>query len=297
MRLSAIGALLKDAGVKFWNDQAPRLSAALTFYLVLSLSPLLLSIVATVGAAFGQEAVRGEIVAQIRGIVGEQAAVVIEQIVAQTSMSQHGVWSGVVAIVVLAIGASGLFSSLQSALNAIWMTSSSTVPGGVIHAVRERALALALVGGTAILLFISLVVSAVLTGVNARVAGWLPGSALIAEVVNFAVSFALTTTLFAMIFKWLPDAELAWSDVWLGAAITAVLMILGRYPIGLYLHEVSVGSAFGAAEAFVVFLIWAYYSCQILLFGAELTFVYATHYGHSVHYADQTPAALLSAPH
>lgn len=297
MTLPPIAGLLKDAGVKFWKDQAPRLSAALTFYLVLSLSPLLLSIVVIVGFVFGQEAARGEIVAQIHGIVGVQAATVIEQIVAQTSMTEHNVWSGVVAVVVLLVGASGLFSSLQSALNTIWMTSASKSGSGVLHAVRERALALALVGGTAFLLFLSLMASAILTGINAHVAGWLPGSALIAEVVNFAVSFALMTTLFAMIFKWLPDAELAWSDVWLGAAITAVLMILGRYPIGLYLHEVSVGSAFGAAEAFVVFLIWTYYSCWILLFGAELTYVYATHYGHSVQPSGQPPSGLLPAPH
>jgi membrane protein len=281
MTFSSIGRLLKDAGVKFWKDQAPRLSAALTFYLVLSLSPLLLSIVVIVGFVFGQEAVRGEIAAQIHGVVGQQAATVIEHVLAQTAMSQHGVWSGVIAVIVLLVGASGLFASLQGALNTIWKTSSSTSGSGVLHTVRERALAFALVGGTACLLFISLVISALLTGINARVAGWLPGSALIAEIVNFVVSFALMTTLFAMIFKWLPDAELAWSDVWLGAAVTAGLMILGRYPIGLYLHEVTVGSAFGAAEAFVVFLIWTYYSCQILLFGAELTYVYATHYGRS----------------
>jgi membrane protein len=125
------------------------------------------------------------------------------------------------------------------------------------------------------------VLSTVLSGINNHLSGWVPGSAMLAELINLGVSFALTTVLLTMIFKWLPETDLAWSDVWLGAAVTAGMIGIGRYPIGLYLHRVAARSAFGAAEAFVVFLIWVYYSSQLLLLGAELTFLYATRYGHS----------------
>lgn len=297
MTLHDIARLLKDAGKKFWNDNGPRLSAALAFYLVLSLSPLVLTVVGIVGAIYGEDAARGEIVHQIRGTVGTQAATAIEQVLAHTTIENHGVWSAIIALFTLAIGASGLFSSLQSTINAIWSSPAKAHSSGMLHAIRERLLALALVGGSAILLLLSLVISSVLTGVNDRVAGWLPHSAWIAEIINFFVSLALAATLFAMIFKWLPDAALDWSDVWLGAVITAVLMILGRYPISFYLHEVSVGSAFGAAETFVVFMVWAYYSSQILLFGAELTYVYAAHHGQSIRNVEPPPSGLLPASH
>jgi membrane protein len=299
MKVREIGRLLKDAGVKFWDDHGPRLSAAMTFYLFLSLSPLVLTVVTIAGFAFGQEAARGEIVEQIRGTVGREGAVVIEQLLAQSVLTNHGVWSGIIAVITLLVGASGLFSSLQSALNAIWMVPGKKIEGGILTAIREQFLAILLVWGTAFLLLVSLVISAILAGINEHVSGWLPESATFAEIANLAVSFGLTTILFAMIFKWLPETDLAWSDVWLGAAVTAGMIALGRYPIGLYLHRVAAGSAFGAAEAFVVFLVWVYYSSQILLFGAELTFVYATRYGHSIQTDETLPrtAELLPVTH
>lgn len=276
MRLREVGHLLKDAAVKFWADGGPRHSAAITFYLSLYLSPLVLTVVAIVGFAFGEEAARGEIVEQIRGFFGRESAVVIEHIIAQSHLSTHGFWSGMIAAVTLLVGATGLFSNLQSALNAIWMVPGKKVDGGIIAAIRERFLAFLLVCGTAILIVASLAISSIVSGINERISSWVAEYKLLAEFANFAISFGLTTTLFAMMFKWLPEISLAWSDVWLGAAVTAGLMALGRYPIGLYLHKVSVGSAFGTAETFVVFLVWIYYSMQILLFGAELTFVYAS---------------------
>jgi len=291
MKICDIWRLLKDAGVKFWEDNGPRLSAGLTFYLLLSLSPLVLTVVSSAGFVFGEEAARGEIVSQIHGFVGREGAVVIEQLLAQSVLTNHGIWSGIFVVITLLLGASGLFSSLQSALNAIWRVPGKKSSGGLVTLIRERILAFLLVGGTAFLLFVSLVISTVLTGINEHVAGWLPNSALLAEIVNLAISFGLTTILFTMIFKWLPETDLAWSDVWIGAAITSGLIAIGRYPIGLYLHRVAATSAFGAAEAFVVFLVWVYYSAQIFFFGAELTFLYATRYGHSIQAVDATPRA------
>jgi membrane protein len=237
---------------------------------------LSLSVIAIVGFFFGQEAARGELVTQIRGTVGSEGAVVIEQLVAQAAMSQHGILSGLLAMATLLIGASGLFSSIQSALNTIWQVPDRKSASGFVSIIRDQFFTFILVWGTAILLLISLIITAILTSINERVADLLPTPSWLAEGVNLAVSFGLTTTLFAMIFKWLPETTLAWSDVWLGAAITSGLIAAGRYPIGLYLNRLSYLSAFGAAEALVIFLIWVYYSSWLFLFGAELTFVYAT---------------------
>jgi membrane protein len=291
-----IGRLFKDAGVKFWDDKGPRLGAALTFYLFLSLSPLVLTVVTIGGFCFGDEAARGELVAQIRDLVGQEGAVVIEQLLAQSVLTSHGVWSGILVVIILLIGASGLFSSLQSALNAIWMEPGKKTNSGVLTVIRERFLAFLLVWGTAFLLLVSLVVTAILTNINARISGWLPQSAMLAEIVNLTTSFCLTTLLFTMIFKWLPETNLAWSDVWMGAAFTAGMIVLARYPIGLYLHRIAAASAFGAAEAFVVFLVWGYYSSQLFLLGAELTFLYATRHGRSMQSIELAPRPVRFVP-
>jgi membrane protein len=290
MSLRDSGRLFKDAGVKFWDDQGPRLGAAMAFYTALSLSPLLLAVVAMAGLVFGQEAARGEIVAQIRDVVGHEAAVVIEQMVAKSSSTTNGVLAGIVALVMLVFGASGVFAELRGALNTIWKVPGRKSEGGVLRLLRGRLLSFSLVCGTAFLLLVSLVISAILSGINGRVAGWFPEWATLAEVLNFVINLGLTTALFAMIFKWLPETDLAWADVWLGAAVTALLFAVGRYLIGLYLGRAAVGSAYGAAGAFVVLLVWIYYSTQIVLFGAELTFVYARRYGLTAEAAKAEPA-------
>jgi membrane protein len=289
MTMREVGRLLKGAGIKFWDDGGPRLSAAITFYLSLYLSPLLLAVIAIAGFVFGKEAAQGEVVEQIRGVMGREGAEVVEQILAQTASTQHGIVAGVVAVVTLFIGASGLFSCLQGALDVIWQVPGKKSGGGILVALRERLFSFLLVCGTAFLLIAALIVNAVVSGINGRVSGWLPHSEGLVEVLNFSISYALITTLFAMIFKWLPETRLAWSDVWLGAAITTALIALARYPIGLYLNRVSVGSAFGAAEAFVVFLVWVYYAAQIVLFGAEFTFVYANRFNQTL-VAAESPA-------
>jgi membrane protein len=286
MKASDVGRLFKDSGVKFWEDKGPRLGAALAYYTALSLSPLLLAVVAIAGLAFGAEAARGEIVEQFRDTIGAEAAAVVQQLVLQSSSTTHGVVATVVAFAVLLFGASGVFADLQSALNTIWNVPGRAPEGGVLTVVRERLLSFSLVCGAAFLLLVSLVVTAVLAGVNSRVTGWLPGMDMLAQTVNFALNFALTAALFAMMFKWLPETRLAWRDVWVGAAVTAGLFSVGRYLIGLYLGRAAVGSAYGAAGAFVVLLVWIYYSTQILLFGAELTFVYAQRFGSGVRTAD-----------
>jgi membrane protein len=274
--------LVRDAGEKFWEDRGTRLGAALAYYTALSLSPLLVVVVAIAGFVFGPEAARGEIVVQFRDTIGTEAATVIEQLVRKSASPAHGIVATVLAIGVLVYGASNAFSNLQSALNTIWQVPRRAPEGGVLTVLKEQLLSFALVCGLAFLLLVSLVVTAVLAGVNSRVAGWMPGMDVLAEVVNFVLNLVLTAALFAMMFKWLPEARLAWRDVAIGATATAVLFSIGRYLIGLYLGRAAVGSAFGAAGAFVVLLVWIYYSTQILLFGAELTFVYARRFGSGV---------------
>jgi membrane protein len=281
--------LVRDAGAKFWADGGPRLGAALAYYTALSLAPLLVVVVAGAGFVFGPEAARGELVGQFRDTIGTEAATVVEHLVRQSASPTHGIVATVLAIGVLLFGATSAFSSLQSALNTIWRVPGPVAESGALTVLKEQLLSFALVCGSAFLLLVSLVVTAVLAGVNSRVAGWVPGMDVLAEVVNFVVNFVLTAALFGMMFKWLPEARLVWRDVGIGAAVTAALFSLGRYLIGLYLGRAAVGSAYGAAGAFVVLLVWIYYSTQILLFGAELTFVHAQRYGSGVRTADGQP--------
>ncbi|HEY1188832.1 MAG TPA: YihY/virulence factor BrkB family protein [Gemmata sp.] len=284
--------LLKDSATKFMDDKAMRLSAALAYYTTLSLSPLLLVVVAIAGLAFGPEAARGEIVLQFRDTIGEEAASFVEQLVLRSSSKSDGILATVIAVGVLVFGASGVFSEMQSALNTIWKVPGHKSEGGFLTIVKERLLSFSLVCGAAFLLLTSLVVTAVLAGINSHVAGWLPGMDVLAQVVNFVLNFALTAALFAMIFKWLPETKLSWHDVGIGAGVTALLFSVGRFLIGLYLGRAAVGSTYGAAGAFVVLLVWVNYSSMILLFGAELTFVYAQRFGSGV----RTPDGALVEP-
>ena len=281
MALRAVGQLFQESAKKFLSDQCPRLGAALAFYTALSLSPLLLAVVAIAGFVFGEEAARGELVEQMRDVVGQEGAVVIEQLVAKSGSTTNGIIAAAFAFGVMAFGASGVFAELRGALNTVWQVPGRQPAAGAWSLVKSRLLALSLVGGAAFLLLASLVISAILSAVSSTVTGWMPGMDILAQVTNFIVTRDLTL-LFTMIFQWLPETDLAWSDVWVGASITAALFSVGKYLIGLYLGRAAVGSAYGAAGAFVVLLVWIYYSTQILLFGAELTFVYARQFGRGV---------------
>ncbi len=280
MTLRAIGRLLKEAGKKFLADDAPRLGAALAFYTALSLSPLLLAVVALAGFIFGEKAARGELVEQLRDTIGQEGAQVVEQLVARSATGSGGVIATVAALAVVLYGASRVFTELQGALNTVCKLPGRKTEGGVWSWIKGRLLSFSLVAGTAFLLIVSLVASAILSAVNQTVTGWLPGMDALAQVANFLLTLILLILLFAMIYQWLPQTDLAWSDVWVGATATAILFSIGKYLIGLYLGKAAVGSAYGAAGAFVVLLVWVYYSTQIVLFGAEITYVYAKRHGH-----------------
>jgi membrane protein len=272
----AIWDLVREAGQKFIEHRAPRLGAALAFYTTLSLAPLLLVVMALVGAIFGQQAAQGEVAHQMKDLIGDEGARAVEAMLASTQTSGGGTLSMVVGLATLLFAATGVFVELQDALNTIWGVERKST--GIWSLVRDRLLSFSLVCGLAFLLLVSLVISAGLSAVGTVVTGWV-GTAFWMQAVNQIVSLALIVVLFAMIFNILPDVKIAWSDVWLGAFITGVLFTLGKYLIGLYLGRAALGSAYGAAGSFVVLLTWVYYSTQILLFGAELTRAYSARHG------------------
>jgi membrane protein len=281
MTLKTVWGLLKDTASDWKEDKADRLAAALAFYTVLSLAPLVVIAVAVAGLVVGEEAARGQLSGQISALVGPDAAVAIEGILANASKPSAGVIGTIVGAVVLLVGASGVFGELQDSLNTIWEVTPK--PGrGVWGFLRDRFFSFTMVLGVGFLLLVSLVISAALAVVGKVFAGALPGGEALWHVINNVVSFAAITTLFALIYKVVPDVKVRWGDVWVGAAVTALLFTLGKIGIGLYLGKSTVASAYGAAASVVVITVWVYYSAQILFLGAEFTQVYARTFGSRI---------------
>ncbi|MFZ1399808.1 MAG: YihY/virulence factor BrkB family protein [Candidatus Promineifilaceae bacterium] len=270
--------LLKESGQGWSRDNASLFAAALTYYTIFALAPLLVIGVAVAGAVFSDAAVQGEIVAQIEGTVGNEAAVVIQDLIINTRQSENGVLATVVSSLLLFFGASGLFSQLQRTLNMVWGLRPAPQTG-ILNTIRKRALAFSMVLLVGLLMLLSFATTAVITAVGDQLAIWLPGIGSLLPQINFLASLIILTLLFAVLFKVLPDAKITWKDVLLGAAVTTLLFMLGRYLISLYLTRGTSTSAYGAAGALVLILLFVYYSAQIFLFGAEFTAVYANKYG------------------
>jgi membrane protein len=281
LNLKTIGGLFQET-FKEWNeDKASRLAAALAYYTIFSLAPLLIIAIAIAGTIFGEEAARGEIVGQIQGLVGKSGAEVIETAIENANKPATGMIASLISIAALLFGATGVFTQLQDALNTIWEVQPK--PGrGVMGFIRQNFLSFSMVLGIGFLLLVSLVISAALAAVNTYFSNLLPGFDALWQVANFIIAFGVTTFLFAMIFKFLPNAKITWGDVLIGAAITSLLFSLGRFLLGLYLGNGSFGSTYGAAGSLVVILAWVYYAAQILFFGAEFTQVYARKYGSQI---------------
>ncbi|MEP6935761.1 MAG: YihY/virulence factor BrkB family protein, partial [Nitrospirota bacterium] len=274
MGLNVIWKLLSATCTKWTADHAQGLGAALAFYSIFSLAPLLLIVIAIAGLVFGQQAAQGQIIGQIQALVGEDSAKAIQSMMEEARKPATGIIATVLAVVLLLLGATGVFAQLQEALNTIWRVEEK--PGeGIWHVLKNRFISLLAVLGTGFLLLISLVISAGLSAIGTTLEYFLPIPGLLLQVINFFVSIAIVTLLFAMIYKLLPDASIQWRDVWIGAIITSLLFTIGKFLIGFYLSKSNVGIAYGAAGSFVVILIWVYYSSQIFLFGAEFTAVYA----------------------
>jgi membrane protein len=273
--------LVKETFSEWSKDKASRLAAALSYYTIFSVAPLLIIAVAVAGLVFGREAATRQLTAEAQGLLGPQGAEAIQTLLQNAGKTGAGIVATVVGIGTLLLGASGAFAQLQDALNTIWEVKPK--PGrGIRGMLRDRFLSFSLVLAIGFLLLVSLILSAALAAVGKYLAGVLPLSSALMQGLNFALSFAATTFLFALIFKVLPDVRIRWRDVWIGAAVTALLFSIGRFLIGLYLGRSSVSSAYGAAGSLVVVLVWVYYSAQILLLGAEFTQVYASKFGRGM---------------
>lgn len=275
---SGLFAILKESGQGWSRDNASLLAAALTYYTIFALAPLLVIAVAVAGAAFNDADVRETVLAEVKSEFGEEAEGVVENIITDASKSDASRFATVVSAVLLLVGASSLFAHMQRALNMIWGLRPDP-EAGVLNIIRKRALAFAMVLMLALLLVLSFATSTIITAVGDRLFFWLPGIGTLLPQINYLASLVILTLLFALLFKMLPDAHITWKDVILGAAVTTVLFMFGRFLIGLYLAYGSGSSTYSVAGSFVLILLWVYYSSQIFLFGAEFTQVYANKYG------------------
>ena len=295
-KLQSLWKMLKQTAADWSEDNATRLAAALAYYTVLSVAPLLVLTISVVGLVFGEDAARGHIASELGSVVGPQAGEGIQTVIQHANSPTGGTISSIVSLVVLLFGASGVFGELQSALNAIWEVKPK--PGlGVMGFLRARFFSFTMVLGVAFLLLVSLVLSAALTAVGRFFEHTLPGGEAVWQVVNTVISFGVITALFALIFKVVPDVKITWRDVWMGAAFTALLFTIGKFALGMYLGRASVASPYGAAGSIIVLVIWVYYAAQILFMGAEFTQVYARAHGSQIQPSDHAvPADQPSTP-
>jgi membrane protein len=274
--MRALFGLLGEAGTEWLADRAPRMGAALAYYITFALAPLMLLAIAIAGFVFGERAARGEILRQLEAWIGTDAAGLVQTMIINANQPATGWWATAVGIVVLFVGATGLFAELQDQLNSIWKVEVR--PGRIfLNFLRERAMSFVMVLVIGVLLIASLVASTAVAIFidqfeNLHVA-------FLSRTASLSVSFAIILFLFALIYRALPDTKVTWRDVWLGATVASLLFLAGNYALGLYLVHSAVASAYGAAGSLAVLLMWLYYASQIFLYGAELTKVYARRYG------------------
>ena len=275
--------LFKQTFSEWLEDKAPQLGAALAYYTVFSLAPLVLVLLAIVGLIFRNDpgGAWNKITEQMSYFLDKSAVEVVQNIAQKAAQPNKSLLATIIGILLALFGASGVFGQLQDALNTIWGVKAK--PGGGIWAfLRSRFLSFAMVGGICFLLLVSLTLESVLKGFSHYIQGVLPGGIVIAMAVYWIFDLAVIILLFAIIFKFLPDAKIQWRVVWIGAAMTAIFFAIGKWALGLYLGSGSAASAYGAASSLITLLLWVYYSSQILLFGAEFTQVYASQAGRGI---------------
>lgn len=264
-------SVLKQAVAGWWDDNVPRMGAALAYYTLFSLAPILVVAIAVAGLVFGPEAVRGEIVGQIDGLIGHQGAEAVQAMLEGAAKPSSSIPATIVGVITFFLGATGAFLELQTDLDAIWRVKPKESTSFWRALLKQRLVSFGLVLGFAFVLLTSLVVSAALAALHTYMGNAFPGVAVLWEALNVVVSLAVITALFAMIYKVLPDVRLLWGDVIVGALVTAGLFTLGKFLIGLYIGTSAFASTYGAAGSVIVILVWVYYSAQIILLGAEFT--------------------------
>ncbi|MBC3786744.1 YihY/virulence factor BrkB family protein [Spirosoma utsteinense] len=278
--------LLSDSFNGFIDDRCLKLSAALAYYTVFSLAPLLVLVMSLISIFLGQEAIQGQVFSQINGLVGDQAARQIQDMIKASELSGKSSTALIIGIVTLIIGATTIFVEIQDSVNMIWRVKAKPKRGW-LKLIKDRLLSSSLVVSLGFLLLVSLIINGLLLALSGILTRYIPQiGVIIISGINFLISTAVITTLFAIIFKVLPDAKIAWKDVRWGAFFTALLFMLGRYLIGLYVETTTTSSAYGAAGSLIVILVWIYYTSAILYFGAEFTQAYANHFGIKIEPAD-----------
>lgn len=285
MNVREAGGLLRASLREFAQDKCPKQAAALAYYTLFAIGPLLMLAIGVAALAFGAEAAREAVLAQFVALLGETGGEGIAALIAGADRERVGIVGTVVGLVVLLVTAGAVFAQLKEALNRVWEVEAKDVQGWkakVWRAVRKNMLSFAGVLGTGFLLLVSLVVSAAIAAMGDYLVEAFPGAELLLQTVNFLVSFVVVALVFALLFKFLPDARIAWRDVLLGAAITSALFVIGQFALGYYLGGGPLSSRFGVAGAFAIVLVWVYYSSMILFLGAEITQVYANRHGSRV---------------
>lgn len=273
--------ILPETFKQWQKDKVSLLAAALAYYTVFSVAPLLVIAVAIAGAVFGQDAAKTEIINQLKNLVGTEGTSAIVVALNNANQPEVGNIASLISVGVLLVGASGVFAQLQDALNTVWNVQPK--PGkGIWGVIAKRLFSFLMVLAIGFLLLASLIISAVLSALKKFNLDFLPGSEFLWSNVDFVVSFCLITFMFALMFKYVPDVKITWKDVWIGAIITSLLFIFGKFLLGWYFQQGSLGSTYGAASSLIIFLAWVYYSAQIILFGAEFTQVYAHKYGSKI---------------
>lgn len=308
MNLPQFFDLVKKSVNAWIDDYAPSMGAAISYYTVFSIAPLLIIVVAVAGLVWGREAVQGELAGQLASLMGKDGAAGVQALVESANQPAKGIIATVISIAMLVIGATTVFAELQSSLDRIWKVTATKNSTGILGTLRARLLSLGFVLGLGFLLAVSLVISAAVAAFGGWAEGQLPGWTTVLQVINTGVSFSLAMVLFGMIFKLMPQARVAWRDVWIGAFVTGLLFEVGKAMIGLYLGKSTFTSSYAAAGSLVVLLVWVYYSAQIFLLGAEFTWVYANAYGSRAkegrpvavtaaeRLATQTPAQVAAMP-
>jgi membrane protein len=282
MKLKTILRLLKETFAEWQEDKVPLLASSLAYYTVFSIAPLLLIAISMAGVFFGEDAVRGEIIGQVQGLIGKDGASTIQSMLQNTQKhNSGGTIATIFGIVTLLFGASGVFGQLQEALNIIWEVKPK--PGrNIIKFIQSRFLSSAMVLVIGFLLLVSSVLSTILVTITGFINHLIPGLNFLGPSLDFILSLVVVTLLFASIYKVLPDVKVPWRNLWVGSAVTAVLFNIGKFLIGFYLGHSNMGSTYGAAGSIIIVLVWVFYSAQILLLGAEFTQVYSRHLGKPI---------------
>ena len=277
------------ASIAAWvDDYAPSMGAALAYYTVFSLAPLLVIVISVAGLIFGADAVSGAIFSQINGLMGAEAAKGIQDLLSSVSKPSTGIIGTILGIVFLLVGATSVFGELQDALDRIWRAPARVRASGLLTLLRTRLLSFGMILGIAFLLMVSLVTGAAIAAFGTWWGGWFGGWEVLAQVINAVIGFLMTTAVFALIYKLMPRVKVSWGDVWVGAAVTALLFTAGRLLISLYIGKTGVASGFGAAGSVAVVFVWVYYSAQVFLVGAEFTWIYAQRMGSQQHLSKPT---------